>query len=94
MSEVVIIARIVAEDGQWELLRAAIDDLAAASREEAGNKGYDVFVSASRQAEFLIHEIWSDAEAIANHGRMPHMARFKEIVKGKAQISVQKLAKT
>ena len=94
MSEVVIIARIVPEDGQWELLRAAIDDLAAASREEAGNKGYDVFVSASRQAEFLIHEIWSDAEAIANHGRTSHMTRFKEIVKGKAQISVQKLAKT
>ncbi len=94
MSEVVIIARIVPEDGHKETLRAAIDDLAVASREEAGNKSYDVFVSANQQAEFLIHEIWSDAEAIANHGRTSHMARFKEIVKGKAQISVQKLAKT
>lgn len=93
MTDIVIIARIVPEEGQADLLRTAIDDLAAASREEAGNKGYDVFVSTSRHIEFLIHEIWADADAIVSHGRMQHMIRFKEIVKGKARISVQKLAK-
>ncbi|MCG7519058.1 putative quinol monooxygenase [Ruegeria sp. Ofav3-42] len=93
MSEIVIIAQVVPESGQSDLLRNAIEELASASREEAGNKGYDVFVSPDQTTEFLIHEIWVDAEAITNHGRMPHMARFKEIVKGKARVSVQKLAK-
>ncbi len=93
MNEIVIIARIIPEDGQSDLVRAAIEELAFASREEAGNKGNDVFVSPYRRSEFLIHEIWSGAQAIINHGRMSHMVRFKEAVNGKAQISVQKLAK-
>ncbi|WP_171126955.1 MULTISPECIES: putative quinol monooxygenase [unclassified Ruegeria] len=93
MSEIVIIARIEPEEGQSEVVRTAIEDLANASRQEAGNRGYDVFLSPDKKTEFLIHEIWSGGEAITSHGRMPHMVRFKEIVKGKARISVQKLAK-
>ncbi len=92
MTEIVIVARIIPEQGQVELVRAAVDDLAVASREEAGNKGYDVFVSPDQKSEFLIHEKWADAEAITNHATMPHMTTFKEIVKGKTRISVQKLA--
>jgi len=91
MSEIVIVARIIPEHGQTELVRAAIDDLAVASRAEAGNKGYDVFVSSDQASEFLIYEIWANAEAIANHATMPHMITFKEMVKGKTRISVQKL---
>jgi len=93
MTEIVIIARILPQEDLADFVRSAIDDLASASRDEAGNRGYDVFVSLDGQSEFLIHEIWADAEAIANHGRLPHMARFKETVKGKAQITVQTMAK-
>lgn len=91
MTEIVIIARIVPEEGQTDSVHNAIDALASASREEAGNKGYSVFLSDVSPAEFLIHEIWADAEAVTNHGRMPHMTTFKKSVQGKARISVQKL---
>jgi quinol monooxygenase YgiN len=51
----------------------------AASRADAGNMKYDYYLPADDSDELLLVEKWSDAEALAGHGRQPHLARLGEL---------------
>ena len=55
------------------------EGLDAACRAEKGNIKYDYYMSAERDDEMLLVEKWCDAEALAEHGKMPHFARIGEI---------------
>ncbi len=50
-----------------------------ASRKEAGNIRYDYYLPAAGGDELLLVEKWRDADALAGHGRQPHLARLKEL---------------
>lgn len=92
MSKVVVIAKIIAKAKNEDLVSNAIDSLALATRQEAGCETYDVYVSTSDEPEFLIHEIWSDSDSLVAHGQTAHIATFKSAIKGRADVTVQKLS--
>jgi len=49
------------------------------SRAETGNIRYDYFIPIDDIDELFLLEKWRDAEALAEHGKQPHLARLKEI---------------
>lgn len=51
----------------------------AACRAEAGNIKYDYYRPVDGSDELLLVEKWQDAEALAAHGKQPHLARLGEI---------------
>ncbi|MCR4966183.1 MAG: antibiotic biosynthesis monooxygenase [Bacteroidales bacterium] len=60
-----------------EKLRA--EGVVAACRGEAGNLGYDYFLSAENGEDLLLIEKWKDFDAVKAHARQPHMARMDEL---------------
>ena len=50
-----------------------------ACRAEAGNIKYDYYIPVEDSDDLLLLEKWRNADALAEHGRQPHMARLKEI---------------
>lgn len=53
----------------------------AACRAEEGNIKYDYYMPVNDADEMLLVEKWSDADALAEHGRLPHFARLGELKK-------------
>ena len=51
----------------------------AASRAEAGNIKYEYYEPIDHCDELLLVEKWRDAEALAEHGKTPHLARLGEL---------------
>ena len=51
----------------------------AASRADAGNMKYDYYLPVDGSNELLLVEKWSDAEALDEHGKQPHLARLGEL---------------
>ena len=58
------------------IIREGIDE---ACRGEDGNYKYDYYLPAAGGDELLLVEKWRDAEALARHGKEPHLARLKEL---------------
>ena len=63
MSDLHVVATIVAKAGSEDEVRSALSSLAAASREEAGCISYDLFESAGAPGTFVTVEIWTDQQA-------------------------------
>ena len=61
------------------LERIMAEGIDAASRSEAGNIKYDYYIPADGSDALFLLEKWRDAEALAEHGAQPHLARLKEI---------------
>jgi len=51
----------------------------AACRDEPGNIKYDYYRSVDDCDKLLLVEKWRDAEALAAHGKQPHIARLGEL---------------
>ena len=52
-----------------------------ASRSEEGNIKYDYYTPVDGVDDLLLLEKWSDADALAAHGKQPHFARLGELKK-------------
>ena len=50
-----------------------------ACRAEAGNIKYDYYTPVDGSDDLLLVEKWRDVEALANHGKQPHLARLGEL---------------
>lgn len=72
MSDLHVVATIVAKPGSEDEVRSALSALAAASREEAGCISYDLFESAGAPGTFVTVEIWVDQQALQAHATSPH----------------------
>lgn len=55
------------------------EGIAKASREEAGNIGYDYYIPMDADAKIFLLEQWKDQEALDIHGKMEHFARLQKI---------------
>ncbi|PSL17825.1 putative quinol monooxygenase [Shimia abyssi] len=91
MTEITVLARIMAREKEAEIVSEAIERLAAATRSENGCLAYEIFVSETQFGLTLIHEIWADQESLLAHGSTDHIARFKTEISGRAEVAVQKL---
>ena len=74
--ELFIIARFHARPGRESEVEAAIREIAAPTRAEAGCLGYQVFRGTRDAALFFIHSRWRDEDAFALHASLPHTVHF------------------
>jgi quinol monooxygenase YgiN len=64
----------IAQPGKEDEVRAALADLAPASRAEPGNQVYLVHQDPEQPAVFRIFEVYDDEEAFRAHGASAHFA--------------------
>lgn len=66
----------VARAGAEEVVRAALEKLSAASRDEPGNLYYQAYRSDEEPSTFRIFEVYTDEAAFAAHAASPHFERW------------------
>jgi len=76
--ELFIFARFHAREGEEANVAAAIREVLAPSRAEAGCAGIDGFASTRDSRLFYIHSRWIDEAAFDLHAALPHTVRFVE----------------
>ena len=76
------VALIRARDGSGEVVRAALTELQARTREEEGCRRYDLFESAATPGTFVTVEEWTDQPALDQHLTSPHIAAALAAVDG------------
>lgn len=77
MSDVHVVAVLVAKPGREEALRADLVTITEASAAEDGNLRYELFADANDARRFVIVEHWRDAEAQQrHHNHSAHIAWF------------------
>ena len=60
------------EDVSLEQVKALSDELVAKSRQDEGNKGYDLYQSTTNPRVMMFCETWESQEALDKHSAMPH----------------------
>ena len=76
------VALIRAQDGSSEVVRNALTELQARTREEEGCQRYDLFESAATPGTFVTVEEWTDQAALDQHLGSPHIAAALSAVDG------------
>ncbi len=69
---ILTIATFTAKPGKSEELYQVLQRCIAPTRAEDGNVHYDLYRSVEDQHQFLFHETWKNAAAIAFHSKQPH----------------------
>jgi quinol monooxygenase YgiN len=75
-TQVKVLAVLTAKDGQERELEALLRGMAAPSRGEPGNVQYNLWRNREKPAEFVIDEMYIDAEAAAAHRVSPHYQHY------------------
>lgn len=55
------------------------EGIGAACRAEEGNIKYDYYRPVDGSDDLLLVEKWQDTDALAKHGKQPHLARLGEL---------------
>lgn len=74
MSELNVVATIPVKGEHVEMMRAALVQLAEATRQEAGCLAYDLYESAAAPGVLVTVERWTDQAALDAHMQQPHVA--------------------
>ena len=72
----VLSATWIAKDGEAETVRAALEKLSPASREEPGNLYYQAYQNPEEPNVFRIFEVYVDEAACAAHATYPHFEQW------------------
>ena len=57
-------------------VKAVTDELVEKSRQDAGNKGYDLFESTTQPGVYMFCESWENSELLDKHARSEHFTRL------------------
>lgn len=79
-TELFVIARFHAREGQEADVAAALRDVASPSREERGCLAIDAYRSTRDPRLFYVHSRWVDEAAFETHAGLPHTVLFLERV--------------
>ena len=71
-----IVATWTAKPGAEDRVQGVLTQLAADSRREPGCLAYVVHQAADNKAQFLLYEVYRDADAVAAHGESRHFKRY------------------
>ena len=82
MSKLTIVADIFAKEDKVELVKAALLDLIAPTRAEAGCLQYDLHQDNENPAHFLFFEIWESRALWQDHMVADHIKAFGELTDG------------
>lgn len=73
MSELHVVATVPVKAGSEAGMRAALNELAAATRAEEGCLAYDLYESQGAPGTFVTLERWADQAALDAHLQTPHV---------------------
>jgi len=74
---VTVVARVRAKAGLEEVVKFALLQMVADTREEEGCLNYDLHQSADDPALFLFYENWTNREHLQRHAASPHIQAFR-----------------
>ena len=72
----VVSATWIAEPGQEDVVRDAIEKLTPLSRAEPGNRLYQAYQDPAEPGVFHLFEIYDDEDAYAAHGSSEHFQKY------------------
>jgi len=75
-TQVKVVAVLTAKDGQERELEALLRGMAPPSRGEPGNVQYNLWRNREKPAEFVIDEMYVDAEAATAHRASAHYQHY------------------
>lgn len=81
MAEIRLIARLVANPERIDELRLAAQAMLKPTREEPGNRFYELYES-TESGRFFFNELWIDQDAFDKHLASPHFKKFKASLQG------------
>ena len=93
MSNLIVVATIIANPGHQEAVRAALEQVVPPSRAEAGCLRYELHVDNADATRFVMLEEWTGADALALHESTSHFQALVDAVGGKTVIRIDKLTK-
>lgn len=85
MSELKIIATIVAKPEFDNEIVGILKAVVEGSRKEDGNVSYTLHRDTKNLLKYIIVEVWKSQEAIDYHNNTPHFTTFAKAIEGKIQ---------
>lgn len=82
MAKLTIVANFYVKAEKLSLVRAELDKLVAATREEQGCINYDLHQNNANPLHFLFYENWESRELWQAHMNSQHLQQYREAVKG------------
>jgi quinol monooxygenase YgiN len=79
-ASVFVFVRLHAREGQEHDVIAALERVAAPTREEPGCVAFNGFRSVRDPRLFYIHSAWADHAAFDRHAELPHTVEFIRLV--------------
>jgi quinol monooxygenase YgiN len=79
MSDIPGVAIFVAKPGKEAELETLLQGLVEPTRQEPGCLQYDLHQDIREPGRFVFIERWASPEALAGHGRTPHIAHYRAI---------------
>ena len=79
---VILIARVVAKQGDEEVVREALASLVEPTRKEEGCIHYILHQAKDDKRKFMFYEVWTSRDALKKHGQTPHMKALGPKLKG------------
>ena len=73
-----VIAKLTVQEGKEEEFKAAAAEMVAAVKQNEAGRTLQYSLAQSQKVpnEFYFIELYADADAMAEHGKTPHMAAF------------------
>lgn len=92
--QLTIVARIEAQPGKADLVKAALQGLVAPTLGEAGCVQYDLHQENENAAVFLFYENWESRELWQAHMKSAHLADFLKATDGAvASIAISEMTR-
>ena len=85
MSQLTVIANIVAKPGKIELVKAELEKLIPITRSEAGCINYDLHQDNENPAHFLFHENWENVDLWKAHMEGQHLKDYLSATEGSVE---------
>ncbi|BDM69575.1 hypothetical protein HEK616_30620 [Streptomyces nigrescens] len=76
----IVVAECLAEPGQEDRLRTALEAMIEPSLEEPGCLAYRPYTDLNQPARMVIVEEWTDPQALAEHFTTPHFHHVKHVL--------------
>jgi Uncharacterized conserved protein len=91
-SQIKIVAILTARPGKANELRDLLDGMIEPSRSESGNLRYDLWTDQAKPDQFVLDELYEDADAVAAHRASPHFQTYLAKINDLAERSAFTLA--
>lgn len=82
MSQLTIVANIIAATDKIDLVKAELEKLVPITRAEAGCINYDLHQDNENPAHFMFYENWESRELWQTHMNAPHLAAYMQATEG------------